>query len=148
VKVTGGAAAATTPATGLLQHECGYYDVEQVQRVSKALLLTLARVCVERSGSSHAAGELVMRSNHLINNSSGGGGTSPNGSAMRMEGEIKREMLEYLQQQSEAYASGSGALSNSPGMTTVCDKAENTHHSSHLLLCIRSQNSLYILKMQ
>ncbi|CAK9275383.1 unnamed protein product [Sphagnum jensenii] len=124
VKVAGGPAAATTPATGLLQHECGYYDVEQVQRVSKALLLTLARVCVERSGSSHAAGELVMRSNHLINNSSGGGGTSPNGSAMRMEGEIKREMLEYLQQQSEAYASGSGALSNSPGMTTVVNPAK------------------------
>jgi hypothetical protein len=102
---------------------------------------------VERSGSSHAAGELVMRSSHLINNSSGGGGTSPNGSAMRIEGEIKREMLEYLQQQSEAYASGSGALCNSPGMTKVCDKAQKTHHSSHLLLCIRSQNSLYMLKM-
>jgi hypothetical protein len=48
-----------------------------------------------------------------------GGGATATG-AMRMEGETKREMLEYLQQQSEAYASGSGALSNSPAMATVC----------------------------
>jgi hypothetical protein len=49
----------------------------------------------------------------------GSGGATATG-AMRVEGETKREMLEYLQQQSEAYASGSGALSNSPAMATVC----------------------------
>lgn len=95
--------------------------MEQVQRVTKALLVTLARVCVERS----SAGELVMRSTLMSSaGTAAGGGGSGGGAtatgAMRVEGETKREMLEYLQQQSEAYASGSGALSNSPAMATVC----------------------------
>ncbi len=124
-----------------LQHECGYYDVEQVQRVTKALLVTLARVCVERS----SAGELVMRSSLMSSaGTAAGGGGSGGGAtatgAMRVEGETKREMLEYLQQQSEVYASGSGALSNSPAMATVCWNKPLRPPSSHLttLFCLHS----------
>jgi hypothetical protein len=49
-------------------------------------------------------------------------------------------MLEYLQQQSEAYASGSGALSNSPAMATVCWNKPLPPPSSHLttLFCLHS----------
>lgn len=138
-----------------LQHECGYYDVEQVQRVTKALLVTLARVCVERS----SAGELVMRSSLMSSaGTAAGGGGSGGGAtatgAMRVEGETKREMLEYLQQQSEAYASGSGALSNSPAMATaanpskvVDDILESFVRSKRTLLTRVSSKLMYSEKM-
>lgn len=74
--------------------ECGYYDVEQVQRIAHALLVTLGTACVEKT-----SGDLFSRAEAVVP-------------------DIKKEMLEYLSNQSDAYASGSGVVS-SQGMGQV-----------------------------
>ena len=68
--------------------ECSFNDVEQVTRLSQALLVTLATACVEKT-----AGDPFSKRDAVLP-------------------EVKKEMLEYLHQQSEAYASGSGVLSS------------------------------------
>lgn len=64
--------------------ECGYYDVQQVQLIVRQLLNTLAAACVEKASAD------------------------PFKQPVSFVEELKNEMLEYLQQQVEAYATGSG----------------------------------------
>jgi hypothetical protein len=74
--------------------ECGYYDVEQVEGITQALLVTLGTACVEKT-----AGDPFSQPAAVVL-------------------DIKKEMLEYLHSQSESYASGSGVVS-SQGMHQV-----------------------------
>jgi hypothetical protein len=74
--------------------ECGYYDVEQVEAITQALLVTLGTACVEKT-----AGDPFSQPAAVVL-------------------DIKKEMLEYLHSQSESYASGSGVVS-SQGMHQV-----------------------------
>lgn len=64
--------------------ECGYYDVQQVQLIVQQLLVTLAAACVEK-----AAADPFKQPASFVE-------------------ELRNEMLEYLHQQVEAYATGSG----------------------------------------
>lgn len=64
--------------------ECGYYDVQQVQLIVRQLLNTLAAACVEKASAD------------------------PFKQPASFVEELKNEMLEYLHQQVEAYATGSG----------------------------------------
>jgi hypothetical protein len=73
-------------ATVLL--ECGYYDVEQVEWLTQRLLVILGTACVEKT-----AGDLFSQPAAVVP-------------------DVKKEMLEYLNSQSEAYASGSGVVSS------------------------------------
>ncbi|CAM6016965.1 unnamed protein product [Sphagnum balticum] len=68
--------------------ECGYYDVEQVEGITQALLVTLGTACVEKT-----AGDPFSQPAAVVP-------------------DIKKEMLEYLHSQSESYASGSGVVSS------------------------------------
>ncbi len=74
--------------------ECGYYDVEQVEGITQALLVTLGTACVEKT-----AGDPFSQPAAVVP-------------------DVKKEMLEYLHSQSESYASGSGVVS-SQGMHQV-----------------------------
>lgn len=65
--------------------ECSYYDVEEVDRLSQALLVALASACVEKTSGTFSPRAGVVP-------------------------EVKKEMLEYLNQQSEAYANGGSSL--------------------------------------
>ncbi|KAH8964049.1 hypothetical protein BDL97_04G043400 [Sphagnum fallax] len=73
-------------ATVLL--ECGYYDVEQLEWLTQRLLVILGTACVEKT-----AGDLFSQPAAVVP-------------------DVKKEMLEYLNSQSEAYASGSGVVSS------------------------------------
>lgn len=73
---------------------CGFYDVEQVQLLTQGLLVTLGTACVEKT-----AGDPFSQRAAVLP-------------------DIKKEMLEFLVQHSEAYASGSGFVS-SQGMGQV-----------------------------
>jgi homogentisate solanesyltransferase len=67
--------------------ECGYYDVQQVQLIVQQLLVTLAAACVEKASAD------------------------PFKQPASFVEELRNEMLEYLHQQVEAYATGSGNVS-------------------------------------
>jgi homogentisate solanesyltransferase len=59
--------------------ECGYFDVQQVQHISQALLVTLATACVEKtSGDFFSHGQAILP-------------------------EVKQELLDYLQKQCDTY---------------------------------------------
>lgn len=64
--------------------ECGYYDVQQVQLIVRQLLNTLAAACVEKASAD------------------------PFKQPASFVEELKNEMLDYLHQQVEVYATGSG----------------------------------------
>ncbi len=68
--------------------ECGYYDVEQVEWLTQRLLVILGTACVEKT-----AGDLFSQPAAVVP-------------------DVKKEMLEYLNSQSEAYACGSGVVSS------------------------------------
>jgi homogentisate solanesyltransferase len=68
--------------------ECGYYDVEQLEWLTQRLLVILGTACVEKT-----AGDLFSQPAAVVP-------------------DVKKEMLEYLNSQSEAYASGSGVVSS------------------------------------
>ena len=67
--------------------ECNFYDVEEVKRLTQALLVALAAASVEKTIGTFSQPVDVVS-------------------------DVKKEMLEYLNQQSESYASG-GASSQS-----------------------------------
>ncbi|XP_024363356.1 uncharacterized protein [Physcomitrium patens] len=95
--------------------ECGYYDVEQVHYLTQALLVTLAKACVEKTAGdpfSQRAGVLP---------------------------DIKKEMLEYLHQQSEAYACGSGISSHGMGQVLPPSKVVDDIFESF----IKSKKNLF-----
>uniref|UniRef100_A0A0C9RPS4 TSA: Wollemia nobilis Ref_Wollemi_Transcript_4754_1939 transcribed RNA sequence n=1 Tax=Wollemia nobilis TaxID=56998 RepID=A0A0C9RPS4_9CONI len=69
--------------------ECGYYDVQQIQPIVQQLLVTLAAACVEK-----ASADPFKRPGSFVE-------------------DLKAEMLEYLHQQIESYASGSGSMNGS-----------------------------------
>ena len=61
--------------------ECGFYDVEEVNRLTEALLVALAAACVEKTSGTFSQRAAVVP-------------------------DVKKDMLEYLNQQSESYANG------------------------------------------
>jgi homogentisate solanesyltransferase len=61
--------------------ECNFCDVEEVERLSEDLLVALAAACVEKTSGTFSQRAAVVP-------------------------DVKKEMLEYLNQQSEAYANG------------------------------------------
>lgn len=61
--------------------ECSFYDVEEVDRITQALLVALAAACVEKTSGTFLQRAAVVP-------------------------DVKKEMLVYLNQQSESYASG------------------------------------------
>ncbi|KAJ7517711.1 hypothetical protein O6H91_21G037300 [Diphasiastrum complanatum] len=61
--------------------ECGYVDVDQVQTIEWALLRTLAAACMEKT-----TGDMFKR-------------------PMSVAADVKREMIDYLRQQTESYSS-------------------------------------------
>lgn len=61
--------------------ECGFYDVEEMNRLTQALLVALAAACVEKTSGTFSQRAAVVP-------------------------DVKKEMLEYLNQQSESYANG------------------------------------------
>ena len=67
--------------------ECDFYDVEEVNRLTQALLVALAAACVEKTSGTFSQRAAVVP-------------------------DVKKEMLEYLNQQSESYANG-GSISQS-----------------------------------
>ncbi|CAM6105610.1 unnamed protein product [Calypogeia fissa] len=66
--------------------ECGYYDVDQVGKIAHHLLVSLATACVEKT-----AGDPFNYPGAVV-------------------GEVKKEMLDYLNVQSDAFATGSSAV--------------------------------------
>ncbi|GBG77195.1 hypothetical protein CBR_g23522 [Chara braunii] len=60
--------------------ECANFDVEEVQKIANVLMVTLAEACVQKT-----VGDLFKAPGAVV-------------------GEVKKEMLDYLQQQSEIYA--------------------------------------------
>ncbi|KAL3682788.1 hypothetical protein R1sor_000810 [Riccia sorocarpa] len=75
----------TSPDAPVLQ-ECGYFDVEQVGKIAQALLVSLGTACVEKT-----AGDPFNHPGAIV-------------------ADVKKEMLEYLNVQSEAFASGTSAI--------------------------------------
>lgn len=77
----------TTNADDLpLLQECGYHDVDQLGKIAHLLLVSLATACVEKT-----AGDPFNYPGAVI-------------------GEVKKEMLDYLNVQSDAFATGSSAV--------------------------------------
>ncbi|KAH9292032.1 hypothetical protein KI387_042779, partial [Taxus chinensis] len=74
--------------------ECGYYDVQQIQPIVHQLLVSLAAACVEKA----SADPFKQRGSFVE--------------------DLKVEMLEYLHQQVESFATGSGNLSTSGNFQT------------------------------
>jgi hypothetical protein len=66
--------------------ECAYYDVDQVGKIAHLLLVSLATACVEKT-----AGDFFNHPEAVV-------------------GEVKKELLDYLNVQSDAFATGSGAV--------------------------------------
>lgn len=64
--------------------ECNFYDVEEVIRLSQSLLVALAAACVEKTSGTFSQRAAVAP-------------------------DVKKEMLDYLNLQSEAYANGSSS---------------------------------------
>ncbi|KAL2611492.1 hypothetical protein R1flu_023184 [Riccia fluitans] len=75
----------TSPDAPVLQ-ECGYFDVEQVGKIAQALLVSLGTACVEKT-----AGDPFNHPGAVV-------------------ADVKKEMLEYLNVQSEAFATGTSAV--------------------------------------
>ena len=90
--------------------ECNFNDVEQVTRLSQALLVTLATACVEKT-----AGDPFSKRDAVLP-------------------EVKKEMLEYLHQQSEAYGSG---LLSSQGQVGNLKSSYFASNSSNTLFSAR-----------
>jgi len=65
--------------------ECSFYDVEEVNRLSQSLLVALAAACVEKTSGTFSQRAAVAP-------------------------DVKKEMLDYLNLQSEAYANGSSSV--------------------------------------
>ncbi|XP_057870650.1 uncharacterized protein LOC131077224 [Cryptomeria japonica] len=74
--------------------ECGYYDVQQIQMIVHQLLVSLAAASVEK-----ASADPFKQPTSFVE-------------------DLKVEMLEYLHQQVESYATGSGNLSTSSRFQT------------------------------
>lgn len=68
--------------------ECDFCDVEEVKRLSHALLVALAAACVEKTSGTLSQRVAVLPG-------------------------VKKEMLEYLNQQSQTYANSSSSLQRS-----------------------------------
>lgn len=66
--------------------ECGYFDVDQVGKIAHLLLVSLATACVEKTSGD------------------------PFNNPGAVVGEVKKEMLDYLNVQSDAFATGSSAV--------------------------------------
>ncbi|KAG6557019.1 hypothetical protein Mapa_001436 [Marchantia paleacea] len=66
--------------------ECGYFDVDQVGKIAQLLLVSLGTACVEKT-----AGDPFNHPGAVV-------------------ADVKKEMLEYLNVQSEAFATGTSAI--------------------------------------
>lgn len=82
--------------------ECDFCDVEEVKRLSHALLVALAAACVEKTSGTLSQRVAVLPG-------------------------VKKEMLEYLNQQSQTYANSSSSLQRSNSLQVH-------HHTPNYLI--------------
>lgn len=88
--------------------ECSFYDVEEVDRITQALLVALAAACVEKTSGTFLQRAAVVP-------------------------DVKKEMLVFLNQQSESYASGGSSSQSikSAGLAEVV-----SHYTANSVLVI------------